>query len=107
MNLSQRTTLYIWIYRLPTDDLSYKKSATLSQPNIGLHYDANNAVDRDTSTCMRDSGIGRNSPYKTVLWKVDLGGEHSIYSITILFKNYDDYGIQFCILFKNNINTVI
>uniref|UniRef100_A0A8W8NYI9 Multiple epidermal growth factor-like domains 10 n=1 Tax=Magallana gigas TaxID=29159 RepID=A0A8W8NYI9_MAGGI len=31
------------------------------------------------------------SPYKTTWWKVDLGGVYSIYSVTILFKNYNGY----------------
>uniref|UniRef100_A0A8W8P1M3 Uncharacterized protein n=1 Tax=Magallana gigas TaxID=29159 RepID=A0A8W8P1M3_MAGGI len=40
---------------------------------------------------MRTLEIGSNSPYKTVWWKVDLGGVYSIYSINVLFKNYDDW----------------
>lgn len=44
--------------------------------------------------------IGSNSPYKTVWWKVDLGGVYSIYSINVLFKNYDD-GDGLGIFFNN------
>lgn len=55
-------------------------------------YAASLAVDRDATTCMRTDSIGLNSLYKTVLWKVDLGGVYSIYSINILFKNYDGLG---------------
>ena len=42
---------------------------------------------------MRTESIGQNNPYKTVWWKVDLGGVYNIYSVNILFKNYDGYGI--------------
>lgn len=56
-------------------------------------YEASNAVDGNTLTCMRTLDIGSNSPYKTVWWNVDLGGVYSINSINILFKNYDGYGL--------------
>lgn len=39
---------------------------------------------------MRTQDIGGNTPYKTVWWKVDLGGVFSIYRINILFKDYED-----------------
>lgn len=39
---------------------------------------------------MRTKEIGSNSPDKTVWWKVDLGQNYSIYSINILFKDYDN-----------------
>ena len=54
---------------------------------------AGNAVDRDITTCMKTDVIGENSPDKTVWWKVDLGGVYGIYSVNILFKNYDGYGM--------------
>lgn len=40
---------------------------------------------------MRTLEIGTNSIYKTVWWKVEFGGVYSIYSINVLFKNYDDW----------------
>lgn len=36
--------------------------------------------------------IGVTNPYKTVWWRVDLGGLKNIFSISMLFKNYNDYG---------------
>lgn len=56
-------------------------------------YEAGNAVDRDTTTCMRTEIIGENSPDKTVWWEVDLGRVYNIHSVDILFKNYDGFGI--------------
>lgn len=44
---------------------------------------------------MRTKEIGRNSPDKTTSWKVDLGRVYNIYSIDILFKNYDGFGMFF------------
>lgn len=44
---------------------------------------------------MRTKAIGWISKHKTVWWKVDLGGVYNIYSITILFKNYDGFGVYF------------
>lgn len=55
-------------------------------------YGAGNAVDRNTTTCMRTKEIGRNSVDKKMWWKVDFGGVYSIYRISILFKNYDGLG---------------
>lgn len=77
-----------------TDDLSYNKLATQSPiyPSSHTLYFARNAVDRNSSTCMRTDLIGRHSHYKKMWWKVDLGGIHNIYSIDILFKTYDSYG---------------
>lgn len=80
------------IYDLYTDDLSNNKVATQLHTYPGNMYAASLAVDRDATTCMRTYSIGPNSLYKTVLWKVDLGGVYSIYSINILFKNYDGFG---------------
>lgn len=42
---------------------------------------------------MRTEQMGRNSPFKTMWWKVDLGGLYNIYSINIVFKNYDGEGM--------------
>ena len=70
------------------------KVATQSTTAVGPTdaFRAGNAVDRDITTCMRTGDIGTNSQYKTVWWKVDLGGVYNIYSINILFKNYDNRG---------------
>ena len=86
-----------------TDDLSQNKiatqSATAASPtNAPNRYVAGNAVDRDITTCMRTDGIGIVSPYKSEWWKVDLGGVYTIYSISIIFKNYQGYGIAFSYL---------
>ena len=83
---------------LCTDDLSKGRVATqstsfaYSTSNIYL-FNASNAVDRNITTCMRTGDIGRHSLYQTVWWRVDLGGVYSIYSVNILFKNYDSFGI--------------
>lgn len=76
------------------NDLSYHKTATQSITSTGGEtlYGAGNAVDRNAQTCMRTREIGRNSVNKTVWRKVDLGGVYSIYSINIIFKNYDSLG---------------
>lgn len=58
-------------------------------------YVASNAVDRNTATCMRTNGIGRTSNDKTMWWTVDLGAVYNIYSINILFKHYDGYGVYY------------
>ena len=52
-------------------------------------YKADNAVDRDTTTCMKTDPIGPTNPDITVWWKVDLGVVYNIYSVNILFKNYE------------------
>lgn len=71
------------------------KVATQSSKYLGSYtlYDARNAVDRNPLTCMRADVIGRVCPKKTVWWKVDLGRVHNIYSIDIIFKNYNDLGL--------------
>lgn len=51
-----------------------------------------NAVDRMVGTCTRTLEIGLTAYYKTVWWKVDIGGVYNIYRINIQFKNYDGYG---------------
>lgn len=80
---------------LSKDDISYHKAATQSHTYTGTGYDASNAVDGNTATCTRTKDIGNNARDKTVMWKVDLGGVHSIYRIGILFKNYDGYGVYY------------
>ena len=79
--------------------MSQKKVATQSTTALSSTnaFAAGNAVDRDITTCMRTSGIGLTSPGKTVWWEVDLGGVYNIYSVKILFKNYDGYGIALLI----------
>lgn len=80
---------------LSTDDLSFKAVASQSTtyPGPSHLYEAQNALDRNTATCMRTDQIGSNPLQNTMWWKVDLGGMYSIYSISILFKNYENYGI--------------
>lgn len=78
------------------DDISRFKSATQSHTAAGStdQYAASNAVDGQTTTCMRTEVIGKNSLAKTVWWKVDFGGVFNIYSINIQFKKYDkSYGV--------------
>lgn len=79
--------------RLFTDDLSFKAVASQTPLVIGQNYVASKAIDGNTATCMRTDSIGYNSPYKSMWWKVDLGAVYSIYSIHILFKNYDGLGM--------------
>uniref|UniRef100_A0A8W8NKF0 Multiple epidermal growth factor-like domains 10 n=1 Tax=Magallana gigas TaxID=29159 RepID=A0A8W8NKF0_MAGGI len=73
------------------EELSYKKNATQSPLYPGTSYDASNAVDRNVGTCMRTEGIGLKSVYHSAWWNVDLGGIYNIYSVNILFKNYEGY----------------
>ena len=82
------------VYSLFKDDLSYKKDTSQSHTAAGTMYGAENAVDGKTATCTRTQEIGLNSPYNTVWWKVDLGGVYNIYSVNILFKNYDGHGMN-------------
>lgn len=91
---------YFFIFE---DDISHNKIATQSHTYTGTigtnQYDASNAVDGNTETCMRTKEIGLRSPDKTVWWKVDLGGVLNIYSINILFKNYETiYGVYYVII---------
>lgn len=74
------------------DDLSHKRVVTQSRTFIGAHYDAANAVDGNIMTCTRAGEIGITASDKTMWWKVDLGGLRNVYSINILFKNYNGYG---------------
>lgn len=85
--------LLTMIYNISADDLSYKKYATQAHTSFGTYTDAMNAVDGNSATCMRTHHIGRSSPDKTLWWRVDLGGVYSIYSIHIVFKNYNDFGV--------------
>lgn len=80
-----------------TDDVSSKKAATQSHTYIGNapKYDAYNAVDRNPATCMRTRDIGRTGIFKTLWWKVNLGGVYYIHSIDIIFKNYTGFGMYF------------
>nr|XP_022311776.1 multiple epidermal growth factor-like domains protein 10 isoform X2 [Crassostrea virginica] len=80
-----------FIATLAYDDLSYNKDASQSHTASGIGYGAEKAVDGNTATCTRTHEIGPNSPFKTVWWKVDLGGVYNIYSVNILFKNYNGY----------------
>ena len=88
-----------------TDDLSQDKVATQSTTaaaptNAPNTFVASNAVDRNITTCMRTYEIGSTSKYKTEWWKVDLGGVYNIYSINILFKNYQGCGIDLLIVYN-------
>lgn len=56
---------------------------------------ANDAVDGNPETCSKTNDIGATSPRSTVWWKVDLGRMYDIYSISILFKNYTNFGMNF------------
>lgn len=87
--------LIIAVHIFCTDDLSYNKVATQINTYNGQPHDAQYAVDRIRSTCMRTNDIGGTSLYQTMWWKVDLGGVYNIYSINILFKNNDAHGIWF------------
>lgn len=81
-----------------SDDLSCNMSVIQSHTYTGWSkYYASSAVDKNPSSCMRTMDIGQNAIQRTVWWKVDLGREYSVYSISILFKNYNGYGIYFCL----------
>ena len=90
--------LLITLVYIHTDDLSKDKITTQSttfppDQNDPNRYVAGNAVDRDKTTCMRTEDIGTTGSYRTVWWRVDLGGVYSIYSVNILFKNYNGHGM--------------
>lgn len=80
---------------LSADDLSFQAITSQSTTQVGPQhlYEASNAVDRNTATCTRTDQIGLTSPYKADWWKVDLGETLNIYSVNILFKNYENYGM--------------
>ena len=75
--------------------MSQNKIATQSTTAAGPTdaFRASNAVDRDIKTCMRTDGIGLTNPDMAEWWKVDLGRAYNIYSVDILFKNYNGFGI--------------
>lgn len=77
-----------------SDDLSSGKKAEHWDDYSSFHeiYRANNALDRNTSTCTRTLEIGKTSPRKTAWCIVDLGIVYNIHSVDIYFKNYDNYG---------------
>ena len=85
-----------------TDDLSYQKYTTQSTTYTGPYNSskADNAVDRDLTTCTRTKAIGVTSQDKRVTWQVDLGDVYSIYSINIVFRNYDGFGNSFFFSFS-------
>lgn len=72
--------------------MANNKQATQSTTHTTLNSDAKYAVDGNTSTCTRTYEIGPQSPDKTVWWKVDMGESFRIFSINIIFKNYDGQG---------------
>lgn len=77
------------------DDLSYGKKAIQTDRFKGYPvpvFSAQNALDRNVTTCTRTAIIGNTSPDKNVSWQVDLGGVYNIYSIAILFKEYEGHG---------------
>lgn len=76
------------------DDLSVNKVATESPTIILPIYEAKLAVDRDIKTCMRTDPIAIDGVEKKTWWKVDLGRISNLYSITILFRNYDGYEMR-------------
>lgn len=71
------------------DDLSAHRNATQKNTYSLIGYDAVLALDRNTETCMRTNPLGGTAPDTNTWWKVDLGGIHSIYKISIIFKNYE------------------
>lgn len=85
------------VSKISSDDLSFQafssQSPAFPSPMSYYLYDARCAVDRNTSTCMRTDDIGLQSPHKFTWWKVDLGGVYNIYSIQILFKDYESFGM--------------
>lgn len=73
------------------DDLSYKKIATqLPIYQRNYKYEANNALDRNMTTCMRTQAIGLSSSNNSMWWKVDLVGWYNVYRITIMFRSYEE-----------------
>lgn len=58
-------------------------------------YVVSNVVDREIVMCMRVEEIGMNVLDKIMWWKVDLNGMFNIFSISILFRNYKNYGMYY------------
>ncbi|XP_052694711.1 tyrosine-protein kinase receptor Tie-1-like [Crassostrea angulata] len=78
-------------YLFAYNDLSYNKIATQSPIYRRIsEYEANNALDRNITTCMRTQAIGLSSTDNSMWWKVDLGGLYNVYRITIMFKSYEE-----------------
>lgn len=61
-----------------------------------MRFDVNNVVDGNLVICMRICLIGINVFDCIMWWKVDFGRVYIIYSINILFKSYDGYGMVIC-----------
>lgn len=95
MGPKEGTGCIIIIFIISKDDIAYKKGATQSHTFFGTGFDASNAVDRNLATCTRTKDIGGRSEYTTAWWKVDLGGLYRIYSVNILFKSYDGFGVYY------------
>lgn len=81
-----------------SDDLSFNKLAEQLHTSSGPYglYTADNAVDRNTMISTRAQTIRRNSDFKPVWLKVDLGRLYNIYSTDIIFKSYENYGMRIC-----------
>ena len=88
--------------------MSRNKRATQSTTALSSTdaFIASNAVDRDIMTCMRAKPIGTSS-YKSMWWTVDLGGVYNIYSVNILFKNYEGYGLVYLAYFGTTMRSII
>ncbi|XP_078330677.1 uncharacterized protein LOC144624651 [Crassostrea virginica] len=88
--------LTVLVIAIAYDDLSKNKPASQSTTAVSSTdaFIASKAVDRDKTTCMRAIPIGVNNPEKTVWWRVDLRGVYNIYSVNILFKNYEGHEIR-------------
>lgn len=84
---------------ISADDLSFKAVASQSPIYIGPFYDASNAIDRNAATCMRTDQIGINALYKYTWWMVDLGAVYNIYSVNILFRKYEGFGMYYYIIY--------
>ena len=76
------------------DKNAIQSTTSVASISYANGYVAGNAVDRNTTTCTRMEIIGENSPEISVWWKVDLDGVYNIYSVNILFKNYNGYGMH-------------
>lgn len=57
---------YVTLYKF-SDNLSHNKFATQFHTSIGTIYEAGNAVDINTLTCMRTQDIGTTS-FKKAVW---------------------------------------
>lgn len=79
-----------------TDNISVGENATQNVTDICTPRSAcaaNNAVDRNISTCTKTMAIGSTSQFKFTWWYIDLGEILSVYDIRIQFKDYGpDFG---------------